>query len=433
MSRAASPFSPRTLLVVLAVGAAAFLLLLYAIGAGWDESRDRNGGAHAAANGINGFAGLARLLEEQGHAVSVSRSEARLDDRGLLVITPEHGADGAEVAEIIASRRHLGPTLLILPKWFALPAEQIATVDAPQGWVVLAGAGAPEWLGEIEQLENATARLAPRKRWSGMGLAGNPADPATVLSIEAGSVISDDWATLIPLVRDDQGDLLAGYLNDDGYYPMLDAASNYTSGDDVDTSLWPVVVVADPDLMNNYALADGRRARLASAIVAATLNHGNSPITFDLTAAGLGRSQNLLTLAFEPPFLAATLCLLLVALIIAWRAFRRFGPPLARAPALLMGKRQLARNGGGLVARAKRLHLLGPPYAQLVSVRLAARLGIREADPQIRDAAIARRLVDRGLAAHYLEQADALRRARHPAELLRAACALRTIERTATP
>ena len=94
MTRATSPFGPRTLLAVLAVGAAAFLLLLYAIGAGWDGSKDQNGGAHAAANGLNGFAGLVRLLEEQGYEVSLSRSTARLDDEGLLVLTPQHGADG---------------------------------------------------------------------------------------------------------------------------------------------------------------------------------------------------------------------------------------------------------------------------------------------------------------------------------------------------
>ena len=98
-----------------------------------------------------------------------------------------------------------------------------------------------------------------------------------------------------------------------------------------------------------------------------------------------------------------------------------------------MGKRQLARNGGGLVARARRLHLLGPPYAALVAARIAAALGIRDADPEARDAAIARTLAARGLAGDYLERADALRRARHPAELLRAARALRTIERTVAP
>ena len=426
---AASPFSPRTLLAVLGVGAAAFLLLLYAIGAGWDGSRDRNGGAHAAANGLNGFAGLVRLLEEQGHEVSLSRSEARLDDEGLLVLTPQHGADGEAIAEIISARRYVGPTLLILPKWVALPADQLPGVEAQPGWVMLGGAVAPDWLEEIEGLEPSESEVGERKRWNGIEMTGAFPDPTQVLSL--------DPPRVLPLVTDEQGDVLAGYMADQGSYPVLAEAANLPARDpeelDTDEDLWPVVIVAEPDLMNNYGLADRTRAQLAHAIVDAALEDYELDIVFDLTAAGIARSENLLTLAFRPPFLAATLCLLLAALVIAWRAFRRFGPPVAEAPALAMGKRQLARNGGGLVARAKRLHLLGPPYAALVAARLAEALGIREADPEVREAAIARVLAARGLATDYAARADALRRARHPNELLRAAGALRTIERTVTP
>jgi hypothetical protein len=429
MSRPASPFSPRTLLAVLAVGAAAFLLLLYAIGAGWDGSRDRNGGAHAAANGLNGFAGLVRLLEKQGHEVSLSRSEARLDDEGLLILTPQHGADGEAIAEIITSRRYVGPTLLILPKWVAMPADQIRGVEAQPGWVMLGGAVGPDWLKPIPGLKDETPEIGASRQWNGFELSGRPADTDKVMGL-AGT-------GLATLVIEDSGDTLVGYVDDAGRYPGLAAWAGFEprAEDDpaTDAEIWPVIVVAEPDLMNNYGLADRTRAQLAHAIVDAALEDYELDIVFDLTAAGIARSENLLTLAFQPPFLAATLCLLLAALVIAWRAFSRFGPPVAEAPALAMGKRQLARNGGGLVARAKRLHLLGPPYAALVAARLAEALGIREADPQAREAAIARVLAARGVAGDYAQQADALRRARHPNELLRAASALRSIERTVTP
>ena len=116
--------------------------------------------------------------------------------------------------------------------------------------------------------------------------------------------------------------------------------------------------------------------------------------------------------------------------MIGWRAMRRFGPPVAEAPALAMGKRQLARNGAALVERAKRLHLLGPPYAALVTRRIATSLGIREADPRAREDAVAHQLDARGIAADFAQTAETLRQARTPHELLRAAGALRTIERT---
>lgn len=429
----ASPFTTRTTLAVVAVGAAAFLLFLYALGAGWDGGNERNGGAHAAANGLNGFAGLVRLLEGQGHEVSLSRTPARLEDEALLVITPPLNADGEEIARIIEARRYHGPTLLILPKWFAAPAKSVPGLEAPAGWVMLGGAAAPGWLEGIESLAKAEAEIAERKRWKGMGLAGALPAPKNGLALGSASLWTDDRASVVPLVADDEGDLLAGYLNDDGLYPVLDEASGYSASDQPDEKLWPVVIVVEPDLMNNYGMADRARAELAHAIIDATLDDHDLPVVFDLTLPGLGRNKNLLTLAFEPPFLAATLCLLLAALVIAWRAFRRFGPPVAEAPALALGKRQLARNSAGLVERARRLHLLGPPYAALVGARLAAALGIREAAPAAREAAIARALAARGLPADFPERAEALRRARRPHDLLRAAGALTTIERTLAP
>ena len=392
MSRATSPFSPRTLLAVLAVGAGAFLLLLYAIGAGWDGGRDNNGGAHAAANGLNGFAGLARLLEAQGHEVSLSRNEARLSEEGLLVLTPQQGTDGEAVARIIEARRYIGPTLLILPKWVALPAEQMPGIEAQPGWVMLGGTVAPDWLEPIPGLEDESPEIGKSRLWHGFELSGRYPEPATVLSL-AGPGLAN-------LVISDNGNTLVGYVDDAGRYPTLAAWAGFTpraeEDPETDAELWPVIVVAEPDLLNNYGLADQTRAELAHAIVDAAIEDYELAIVFDLTVAGIARSENLLTLAFRPPFLAATLCLILAALVIAWRAFRRFGPPVAEAPALAMGKRQLARNGGGLVARAKRLHLLGPPYAAIVAARLAEALGIREADPEAREVAIARTLSARG-------------------------------------
>src|SRR5690606_31354405 len=364
MSRGASPFSPRAILAVLVVGGGAFLLFLYAIGAGWTGRDDQDGGAHAAANGLNGFAGLVRLLEAQGHEVELSRSETRLQDEGLLVLTPPIYADGERIAEVIRARRYHGPTLVILPKWPAMDASGIPGVDARRGWVLLGSPVAPRWIDELEGLGDAEIAIGERRRWEGMGLAGT--------------------------------------------FP-------------------------EPDLIDNSGLADRERARLAHAIVDAALEDSELPIVFDLTLPGLGRGQNLLTLAFRPPFLAATLALLLAALVVAWRAFRRFGPPVAEAPAQAMGKRQLARNGAALIERARRFHLLGPPYASLVTARLAEALGIRDTDPQAREAAVNRALAARGLAESYAAQVETLRHANHSAELLRAAGALRVIERTVSP
>lgn len=426
MSRSASPFSPRALLAILAVGASAFLLMLYAIGAGWTGGSDRNGGAHAAANGLNGFAGLVRLLEDQGHDVSISRSAARLDEEALLVITPQHFADGEELWSLLVERRYQGPTLLILPKWFAMMANgQQGAESARPGWVMLLGAESPEWPEDMGSLDALDPKIVEARRWLGFGLSGALPDAGQVQAATDG---------LVPLVKDSAGRILAGYRDDNGVYPVLAEAAGVTPSDSeapgTDNDAWPLVVVMEPDLLNNYGLADRERAELAHAIVDAAIEDYELPVVFDLTVAGLGQSENLLTLAFRPPFLAATLCLLMALVVVGWRAFGRFGPPLAEGRAIAFGKARLAANAGGFLRRSGRLHLLGPPYAELVGRRLAAMLGLRRADAQAIDAALARRLPD---GPTYSDLARRLETARGPSQTLRAAHALKSLERTLTP
>lgn len=424
MARAASsPFDPRMVLGVLVTGAIALLTLLYAIGAGLDGRQDQDGGAHGASLGLNGFAGFARLLEADGWQVSLSRSEARLDDEVLLVLTPSLVTDPEELSKVLEARRHIGPTLVVLPKWVAMPLADLQLPGTKPGWVLLGGAVDPGWVGKLAGLEGTKLAIAPANAWQGLGLSGRFPAPEKVAGFRAGP--------LVPLVEAD-GRGAVSYWQDDGIYPVLDAAAGVsrTEDDNTDRAKWCVIFVAEPDLLNNYGMADKDRARAALALADLAMEgQDRLPVVFDLTLPGLGRSDNLLTLAFEPPFLAATLCLLLAGAFVGWRAFLRFGPPSGEIAVARTGKRQLALNGGALVQRARRWHLLGAPYAALVSARIARRLGLRSAE----DDGFARALERRGLAAEYHSQVARLRQARRPADLLGAAAALRTIERTLAP
>jgi hypothetical protein len=196
---------------------------------------------------------------------------------------------------------------------------------------------------------------------------------------------------------------------------------------DCDGDKWNLTVVFEPDLFNNYGLADRSRARLAAEVIELAREGQDVPIVFDLTLNGLGASKNLLTLAFAPPFLAATLCLILALAVVAWRAFGRFGPPLAEARSIAFGKARLAANAAGFIRRSGRLHLLGPPYVALVARRLASAFGLRSADPAAIDAALARRAPD---TAPFTQLAARLESARGPSQTLRAAHALKSLERT---
>ncbi|MGB7408735.1 MAG: DUF4350 domain-containing protein, partial [Pontixanthobacter sp.] len=154
------------------------------------------------------------------------------------------------------------------------------------------------------------------------------------------------------------------------------------------------------------------------------------PVVFDLTLNGLGAQQNLLTLAFRPPFLAATLCLILALLVVAWRAFRRFGPPVAQGRAIAFGKNQLVANSAGFIQRSKRFHLLSGPYADMLEKRIAKLLGLRAVDPVRMDSALAARAPD---SPRYSAAVAELRDARQPKDIIRAAAALKSIERKLAP
>jgi hypothetical protein len=248
---------------------------------------------------------------------------------------------------------------------------------------------------------------------------------------------------LLPLVTGAGGAIHAAYLND-GTFSALAAMSPgspvATAGefadedyDEDDGAAYPLVIVFEPDLLDNYGMASLPSAQLAEALVRATAGDAGE-VTFDLTLNGLERQASLLTLAFSPPFLAATLCLLLAAGAVGWRAFLRFGPPHAPGRAIAFGKRALVANAAGLIVRSRRYHLLGQPLADAARQRLARAFAL----PRDRDAATELEALDRaaelaGAGTQAFSQISArLAQARNQRDLVKAAAELHALERTLT-
>ena len=431
--QASGAFGKRGTFALVLFAALAFVAFLFLIGRGGLEGSGNNGQAHAAGTGLAGFAGLTRLLEEDGVWVERSRDRGALNDPGLLVLTPPANIDDEEFAEIIERRRTIGPTMIIAPKWFAMPAQ--GDRNSKLGWVHLLGAG-EDWAMTIEgrtlsfphiDLKDRTAR------WRGLGLSGTlpSKDALAAVDIEAddaesnaaGDNMGSGSGFLAPLVEDGDGRMLAAYLADDGSYLGGDLYLDPERGDSA--PVYGVMLVAEPDLMNNWGMAEEERALLALELIAIARQGADGPVRFDLTLNGMGGSRNLLTLAFEPPFLAATLTLLLALAIAMWRAFTRFGPALRPAPAIAPGKSQLVANGAQVIARSGRIRLLREPYASLMRARIAHRLGLQPGD----DEGIERALSARGAPA-LAPALEALASASNRKDLLRAARALRDLERT---
>lgn len=424
---ASNPFDPRVVLGLLLFGAVVFIALLYFIGkgAGGNDEDGGQGGGHALSRGLDGYAALYRYLDKRGTPVRRVYTEGQLNQPGLLILTPPHFADAKELNRIVEARRYTGPTMVILPKWRSIPARML-NAKAKPGWVLLAGAMLPDWKGFEDDV---TIALDPMGdgAWHGAGLEGRLPKPDTV--------VSGQGEYLVPLVGGTGNErILAAYVNDGGYYPDLaDIADGEYPGEGEDADTYPLIMVFEPDLFNNYGMASKANAELADEIIAAaTGTSEDQSVAFDLTFNGFANSTNLLTLAFQPPFLAATLALILAALAVGWRAFNRFGPPRLIGPAIAFGKRALVGNAAGLVQRAKRLHLLGAPYADAARERLVRALAL----PSHNDAAASEEAIDRALAARAPDRtpfsvaAARLRIARRPAEILTAAREIHAIERT---
>lgn len=388
-------FGSRGTFGLVAAGFVSFLVLLVWLGTG--EPQANNGGAHGLGKGIAGYAGLAAMLVAEGHQVSYNRVPRHAGAGELLVLTPLSYTEPKDIVALIGSRRAgLGPTLVITPKWITMPldkdprvpqgtadrawAQVFGAARAPKGWTTILGADLPRWPGFLDRvgvaLGKATGPAAHGWR-SGDGATGPLPDDHVVLS---GGGSDDAGAPLVPLVRSGDGRILAGYFADGGAYPALDAMAGVNPTGD-NATLQPLVMVFEPDLLNNRGFADKATALNARALILATAGRGAQPIVFDLSLDGLGAPRNLLTLAFSPPFLAATICLILAMAGVFWRGFVRFGPARQSDARLSAGKVALVGSGAGLLMRARRWHLIAGPYADAARERLINALGLPRRRP----------------------------------------------------
>lgn len=407
--RGASPFSRGAVLAVVVVGFAAFLSMLYFIGAGDTGGPGESGVAHASSRGLDGYAGLAEMLEAEGLAVEKSRGADGLDTTDLLILTPSRYAEADDLAALLRDRQYLGPTMVILPKWATgrimgdLSEEDEERVRSD--WVTLIGAGRLSWTEDLPEPFSFALGMDNRgdgnpSSWAGLDLSGKlPTKSKIYVEQESG---------FDPVIIDDAGRMLAFHVVG-------------TPGTDYYENAHWVMFVVEPDLVNNYGLSDPRRAAAALALVQEAGYGDMESVTMDLSLHGYGASTNLLTLAFQPPFLAATLCLILAMLIVGWRAFLRFGPTAASGQDIAYGKQRLVSNGAGLIVRARRLGLLADPYVTLMERRLGKLLGIVRPDAASIDHALSIRLPGEE---PFSIRAARLHNATKPMEILRAARAL---------
>lgn len=372
MSTQANPFGRTTIIIMFVVGFAAFIALLYGLGTGDPLASGKNGQAHGASNSIVGYKALANLLEKTGSDVQFSRSEAGMNDEGLLILTPGAYVDPEELARVVYDRSYIGPTMIILPKW------QVGTLPTlKRGWVVrFDPVGAEAGVALLEEIADVEIKIGKPAKSKKM-----PLLPSAVASpiAKPDQTVTMRGDHVRAIVRDPAtGGALVAYVDDGGVYAQLDALdeSRISDEEEIDESYFPIVLIADADLLNNAGMANKQTAKHALELIDAVAMGGSETVTFDLTFNGLGGSENLLTLAFEPPFLSATICLIIAALAAAWMAFNRFGPPMREKRSIDFGKTALVNNSAGFIHRMQREYLVAAPYAAMIRDEAAHAIGI---------------------------------------------------------
>lgn len=327
------PFSRMAVLVMILAGVFAFSLMAVLSAYAPNLRTGSDGGSHALSKSAVGFAGIVALLNAVDQPAVISRgSLAGADRDDLLILTPQVRDVDVDFNDFAFA----GPILMVLPKWQVAPRPQ-----RPE-WVVNLGLFPEKTItktltdkiipGTKLARRNGAAQVRLRMAEGGAALGGT-----RVTSLQ--SLAESRWK---PLIVDETGAVL-----------MAKAPA---------TELY---VLSDPDLLNTQGLRDPAGARLALNLIQAIAPEGGA-VFFDVTLNGHGRTRNLFQMAFEPPFLAMTLCAFAAAVLMGLHAAVRFGAPRRQARALGLGKRALADNQAALIRLAKREHRMGAAYAALV-------------------------------------------------------------------
>jgi hypothetical protein len=326
-------------LIMLAVGVAAFAGLL-ALSAYAPELHDGlDGQGHALSRSAIGFAGMVRLLRESGESAIAARGPVPLGDaQGMIVVTPRPGASPNDLIKLKPNRR----VLIVLSKWHTSPDP------LHFGWVQKAGLLPSNLITSIlQRTMKVTWRDGPSKPVLEGRLVG--ASPYTLGTIDHFQTLDSDQGEV--MIADEAGRAVLVKLND------------------------RTMVLSDPDILNNQGIASLATAEAAVAILDACRG-GQGPVIFDVTMNGFKRSRSLLRLALEPPFLGATLCALAAALLMGAHAAVRFGAPTPDAAALALGKTGLVENAAVLIELAKREPAMAPRYVEVVRRAAAKAMGL---------------------------------------------------------
>ena len=325
------PFSPRTLFLLIGIGALAFALMAYLMISAEDRATRRGEVAPSAdSRSAIGYRAFVQLMEKLD--VPVAPAVIRAIPSLQIVLEPRSPQD---LKALLASRTQ---TLVVLPKWrgYTRPyGEHLASVSAIDIAQVQA-------LARVIADDAEVVRPPSAGPWHHEVFHGDPtlSHPQLLRS-----------SKLCPLVSSGEDMLIARVCRQPSIF-----------------------VLADPDVIANHGLWRGDNAVLAMSFVS-LMRNGDGPVVLP-GAPGrqpVKSKPSVWRLAFEPPFVLITVTALVAIAVAVWLAAMRFGPPAAEAPDRPPGVHTLIEVAARLLGARAGDRLLRR-YAELVVLDLGRRL-----------------------------------------------------------
>lgn len=352
--------TPKMIISLVLIGIFSFAALVTLSGYAGDLRQKNNGQAHAMSRSAIGYGGLAQLLGDLDFDVRMARTEdvAYADDNALRVFTLSRPYQ----ADALDDLNLYSPTLIIMPKWITTP------VKGKAGWVQK-GWGEPPIFNvdnherDLEELtgEVSFASIETEDKSVTYTVSSTVGDKDIMPGLEIENLQWLKGENLLDIYRVKAGPVLV----------KIEDSSTY--------------ILSDPDFMNTMGISTKTRARFAVDMIEAVIADANADpnrIDFDLTFHGFGGKTNVIKVLTQPPFLAATLCLLAAGGLIAWQAFSRFGDPLQVKRDYALGKFSLADNAARFIRIAGREPNMANDYAKLVRKQVIKGLNLGGRRPQ---------------------------------------------------
>ncbi len=326
-------FSRRAVAWIVGTVAVSFVASILLGVYGKELERRPNARANTFSYSALGHRALAELLRSMGLEVRSRRvpGGGAGPRRPLILAEPDRVGMSGDLRALAREARSSGaPLVLVLPKWRGVSdkdkPERVSAVDF--------------------ELENQI-----RSRLQALGIAGLYKLVPRRFPGKAVRCIATWRAGDLPValsVDVEPAQLIPTPL-EDGFEPVVYCDGGIlVTGRPATEESPQLLVIADPDLLNNHGLGRAENASVIYRLLTRSL--GAEGVVFDETIHGFRRAPGLLSEALSFPMALGVIQSLLLLGIVLWAGMGRFGKPLPAAAGLAAGKEILIDNTAKLLA-----------------------------------------------------------------------------------